>query len=1053
MTRTSPFLAGKIQIPRHAEGTLLRTRLLNALHEHVDRKLQFIIAPAGFGKTTLLVDFVHDAAFAPCWITLDSTDRDLGSFVENVIAAIGTVRPTFGSQTLAMVHGSPELDGRPVLLAHRFVSDIENQLDGLTVLVLDDFHQVDESGPVTQFLNEVLRLLPDVLRIVIASRTIPKLTISRLIVERQVFGLGEADLRFSTGELLTLLRRRGHDITTEQSAALAHGAEGWVAGFLLSVPQLWEGLVGGLIASRGSEGPLYDYLATEAFDRQPPDIQRFLLTTSVLETATSGLVTALFGSDDWLTLLDRVEGAGLFVTRLPGEDGAFRYHQLFRKFLQDRLRRLDADDYARLHAIAAAELTATGAWSAALAHLREAGREHEAAALLARIAPDLERMSRWQMLSDAVADIPIEHLSAYPSLLLSGAQAALHTGNLGRAETLALTVCDIPGGEDSPKQTARGLVHLGYTRRLQGRTADALQVFDRALQLARGDEELQAIIRRHVGKCLGVQGDFAGAAEALRQSLVYFDRIGATYDAAQSEFGLGVALAKSGHLGEAIARYESALNRWRQLNDPIMEAELLNCLGCANGYRGEYGVAKAQLQEALGLVGDGGSPITQAAALHSLGEILLTMGEISAARATFEQALAVGQECGELWITTQTYNALSLTAAFVGDLRRAEEQAHHAVSLAERQQSRYLQAACSVTLATVQTRMGKPGRLSALQSGIEALTDMHALREAAQARVWLAHAQFRAGAVDEAQDSIREALRAADELGADSVLDLPARWDISLIEYCCAHDVERERLGALLDRIAVPIRAAPPPAPVSLPALSVHGFGLGSAVLDGATEVVWKWDKTRELFFLLLHDGARRREQLIGLLWPDLSPAKSRAALHTAVYRLRRAIHPDVIVLRDGVYRLNIEMIVSYDVRSFEQLLKKATNRDEADTVALLQQAVDLFKGRFLEDLDTEWCSIERTRLERDYLNALERLVDAYATSGETRLSIDVAGRIVAADPLREDIHARIVRSYLRLGDHAAARRQLERSLELLQRDLGMPPGPDLQALCNRFGL
>jgi LuxR family maltose regulon positive regulatory protein len=1053
MTRIPPLLAGKIQIPRHAEGTLLRTRLLDALHEHIDRKLQFIIAPAGFGKTTLLVDFVHDAAFAPCWITLDSTDRDLGSFVENIIAAIGAVRPKFGRQTLRTLHGSSDLDGRAVLLAHRFVSDIEKQLDGLTVLVLDDFQQVDESGAVTRFLNEVLRLLPDALRIVIASRTIPNLMISRLIVERQVFGLGEADLRFSTGELLTLLRRRGHDITTEQAAALAHGAEGWVAGFLLSVPQLWDGLVGGLIASRGPDGPLYDYLAAEAFDRQPPDIQRFLLTTSVLETATSGPVTALCGSADWRTLLDRVEGAGLFVTRLPGEEGAFRYHQLFRTFLQDRLRRLDAAEYARLHAIAAAEMTATGAWTAALTHLREAGREHEAAALLARIAPNLERMSRWQMLSDAVADIPSEHLLAYPSLLLSGAQAALHTGNLRRAETLALSVCDVASNENDEKLKARGLVHLGYTRRLQGRTADALHIFDQALHVARGDDELQATIRRHVGKCLGVQGDFAGAAAALRQSLAYFDRVGAAYDAAQSEFGLGVALAKSGQLGEAIARYESALTRWRHLNDPIMEAELLNCLGCANGYRGEYAAAKSQLQEALALIANGGSPITQAATLHSLGEILLTMGEISAARSTFEQALAIGQECGELWITTQTYNALALTAAFLGDLRRAEEQAHHAVSLAERQESRYLQAVCSVTLAAVQVRMGKHGGLTALRTAAEALTDMHAAREAAQARVWLAHAQFRAGALDEARDTLREALRAANDLGSDSVLDLPARWDVSLIEYCCAHGVERARLGAILDRIAAPIRAASLPPPVSLPALSVSGFGLGIAVLDGAAEVAWKWDKTRELFFLLLHEGARRREQLLALLWPDLSPAKSRAALHTAVYRLRRAIHPDVIILRDGVYRLHTEMIVSYDVRSFEHLVKTAINGDEADMVSLLQQAVDLYKGHFLEDLDAEWCSVERRRLERNYLNALERLVDAYALSGETRLSIDVADRLVAADPLREDIHARIVRSYLRLGDHAAARRQLERSLALLQRDLGVPPGPDLQALCRRFGL
>src|SRR5215208_1957174 len=349
MRGITTVLDAKIQIPRQPPGLLPRQRLVDALHDHVDCKLQYVIAPAGFGKTTLLAEFVHEAALPVCWATLDPGDRDTATFVETVVAAVRGVVPRFGARTLAALHGAPDLDARASALARLFLSEFQQQSDALTLLVLDDYHEVESGGPVTQFMNELLRLLPDNLRVVVAGRSLPDLTISRLLVERQVFGLGEADLRFTAAELATLLRRSGHNVTAEQATALADWAEGWIAGFLLSVPQLWEGLVAGMIAGSSGESPLYTYLAAEAFDRQPLDVQRFLLNTSVPETFDMELATCLLGQGDWPGMVDRIERAGLFLTRLPSARGTFRYHQLFRAFLQARLRAGAAGEFARLH--------------------------------------------------------------------------------------------------------------------------------------------------------------------------------------------------------------------------------------------------------------------------------------------------------------------------------------------------------------------------------------------------------------------------------------------------------------------------------------------------------------------------------------------------------------------------------------------------------------------------------------------------------------------------------------------------------------------------------
>jgi DNA-binding SARP family transcriptional activator len=186
-------------------------------------------------------------------------------------------------------------------------------------------------------------------------------------------------------------------------------------------------------------------------------------------------------------------------------------------------------------------------------------------------------------------------------------------------------------------------------------------------------------------------------------------------------------------------------------------------------------------------------------------------------------------------------------------------------------------------------------------------------------------------------------------------------------------------------------------------------------------------------------------------LWPESSPERAKSALHTAVYRLRRATHQRVVVLRGGVYRVDEELVTFYDVRAFERLLQRAATTSGDEAVALLQEATDLCAAPFLEHMDTEWCVAERDRLARRYLLALERLADAYAAAGEYAESIAVAERLLAQDPLREDVHARIIRAQLRLGDRAAALAQYERCAALLDDELGVAPGGELQALLSRI--
>ena len=200
MAPGGPLLVTKTLIPRRREDTVTRRRLLDALHQHIDRRLLLVIASAGSGKTTLLVDFAHEVDIPVGWYTLDPGDRDLKVFFTYLVEAVRRRFPGFGQQTSALLeHVKDPAREIPSLVA-AFVNDLYADVQDFFTLVIDDYHCVDESPLVNQAVDELLRFLPENVRLVLSSRTIPRITLSRLAARLQVFGLGMVDLRFTGDE-------------------------------------------------------------------------------------------------------------------------------------------------------------------------------------------------------------------------------------------------------------------------------------------------------------------------------------------------------------------------------------------------------------------------------------------------------------------------------------------------------------------------------------------------------------------------------------------------------------------------------------------------------------------------------------------------------------------------------------------------------------------------------------------------------------------------------------------------------------------------------------
>jgi LuxR family maltose regulon positive regulatory protein len=335
----APILATKLYIPPSRRRVVVRPRLVERLNEGLaaGNKLTLVSAPAGFGKTALVAQWVAGCGRPAAWLSLDEGDSDLSRFLTYLIAALQTVAPEIGEGVLTVLQSPqpPPLESTLTAL----LNDITT-IPSDVVLVLDDYHVLD-ARPVDDALAFLVEHLPPQLHLVIATREDPALPLARLRARGQMTELRGADLRFIADETAEFVNQvMDLDLSVDQMAALETQTEGWIAGLQLAAISLQgRADVGGFIASfAGSHHFVLDYLLEEVLQRQPDSVQAFLLRTSILDRLCGPLCDAVLGdasasSRETLEFLDR---ANLFMVPLDDERRWYRYHHLFADLLRQR---------------------------------------------------------------------------------------------------------------------------------------------------------------------------------------------------------------------------------------------------------------------------------------------------------------------------------------------------------------------------------------------------------------------------------------------------------------------------------------------------------------------------------------------------------------------------------------------------------------------------------------------------------------------------------------------------------------------------------------------
>ena len=361
-----------------------RPRLTERLNEGLHRKLTLISAPAGFGKTTLLGEWVAGCERPAAWLSLDEGDNDPTRFLAYLVAALQTIAPNIGEGVLGVLQSPQPPPTESVLTA--LLNEMATVEDDL-VLVLDDYHVIDARA-VDDALTFLLEHLPPRMHLIIATREDPHLPLARLRARGQLTELRAADLRFTPSEAAEFLEPvMGLGLSAEDIAALEDRTEGWIAGLQLAALSMRgrEDVAGFIRAFAGDNRYIVDYLVEEVLQRQPERIRSFLLQTSILERLSGPLCDAVTGQERSNALLEALERGNLFVVPLDDKRHWFRYHHLFADVLHAHLMEEQPDQAPTLHRRASEWYEQNGSPADAIRHAL-AAEDFERAASLVELA-------------------------------------------------------------------------------------------------------------------------------------------------------------------------------------------------------------------------------------------------------------------------------------------------------------------------------------------------------------------------------------------------------------------------------------------------------------------------------------------------------------------------------------------------------------------------------------------------------------------------------------------------------------------------------------------
>ena len=1079
-----PLRPGKVQRPLLPDETLRRDRLFDWLKARANRRVIYLAAEAGFGKTTLIADFLRRSRVRTFWYRLDEDDTDGLVFMRYVVAACQAVDPRLLARSAALLSESAIEPTREETVLQTLLAEMDGLGEVPSALVLDDFHVAEAVPAIGAVVERLIARAPAGLSLILASRRTPNLSVAALRARGDLAELGREELRFDETETGRLFRESyHHPLEPDVLHDLQARTEGWAASLQL-VKTAVDGRspvqVRAFIHSlTGAEGDLYDFLAEEVVGELNADLRAFLMRVALLEEIDpeTAAVAAAVSAVEARRLLGHGQRLGL-LSRGTGAVASWRPHPLVRDYL---LARLEAEvgqaGITKLHRNLASAVEPQS-WRLAARHWAAAGDADHVRRVICSSVPTIIGTGDFAAAEDFITRFPDPDPNPWYDILHSRhhiSQGRYDEGLQAARRAAQLSARLAMNDPAFVLVSAGTMLALGWHKGNQGVGADAAQVlvssddpelvaiarstealWDTAeagsldhlrdalvetldLNRQRGHSRYEGITLVNLSSLRRVQGDFVGAVQAGETAVRTLLSAGCPTDLNAARLNTAKALAHLGCMVEALAHVGAAMEDPRTFDpEAIAEAAELYAM---------YG-DPGQGPRILELAPPGSERAPGDAFWRQVAARLsLLNGHAERAHKLLSEIDAPTISAG--FRTSLMALNLQIRAVEGDESASLGPALATALQVAERQQAWFWWKVIRLTQALVSGNEELVAHIRSLEPvdiaylSIQAELVVRRLADLDQASL----AMVRQEATQRPERwrwALRQLLsnqaaRPGDVRRAAELLDLVGDAnDIKLLrELAKKKTLKIPDAGRALTR-----RLAPPAFVDDLGRVTVR---VGDRVVPG-TEIRKK--VLSLLTFLLTRPQfTASREQVVEALWPEMEPEAGANSLNQTSYFLRHVFEPSTdddvtagyLNSRADLIWLDPELVQSRSSNCLK--LIGAMRRDQSPE--LVTKLAESYTGRFAVDfIYDDWASAFRDTLHASFLDRIERAVTEDTKAGAFDRALSVAQLAMQADPDAEQIELCLLRLYLRTGANAAAAEQYSHYASVMREQLGVEPPP-----------
>lgn len=1060
----------RITAPRRRDGLVARPRLNNLLSELTEKRLVLVSAPAGYGKTSLLIDFISDTPLPVCWYTIDHLDYDPLQFIAYIAAAIHQRFPQFGQRTSAALSGAQgQLDID--FIATILINEIYDTIPEHFLLILDDYHLVNDNMQVRHFISRILQDLEENCHLIITSRSLLSLPDLPVMAARsEVGGISFEELAFTADEIQNLYLQSQHQqLSDEIAAEILKRSEGWVTGIVLASQVKAKSTAARERLARVSRFGLDDYFL-QLINELPADIRSFLLRSSLLGEFNTDRCNQILGralgidNEPWNQWMNVIQQNNLFAMPVGEEGDWLRYHPLFLEFLQNQIFRERPDEARQIEKGLALVCIQNNEWDRAFAIYRRLDMPEDLVKVIETAEPDIITGGRISTLSAWIDSLPVEVLNTRPFIIALQGYIAMALGDNSLALTLynqAIGAMHLP---EDRVHLARSLAMRAKQYYLIGQHDAAISDSNECIQLIQNDLEQRKILGdalRNIGLCYYLKGKLQDALKWLGDALKIMRSINDQKSEAVINLEMGLAYENLGDYNRSKEKYSTALVYWERVENPVWLSNLLNNLGVLEQMMGNYELAIQAFDRSLDYARSCNYIRMEAYVLTGIADLYADLQADEQSLQIYQMAAEIADRAQEHFL--QVYINVQ-SAALCGqrsDFTAAYQFTQKAQELVAPEGSEMEYYLCELEFCGLKILEDKANEIiPRLENACAYFGKEGHKVQKERAHLYLMLAYHATSQPEKIIENFLYIISSVDgEFLPVSLIATASRHTDRLAN--CQSDYlfeEYDRFQAEIEKFKKKrtslrryLRENARLVPLAPPTLFIRSLGRMEVQLNKKviTSSDWQTQSARDMFFLLLaKPEGMTKEEISLIFWPDGSNEEVKFRFKNTVYRVRRALGKNVVVLEQDIYRFNNSLDYEYDVELFlKEGVLANQSKDPIQKLSHFREAIKYYRGNYLYEIDETWVLAAREYLRQNYLNILMQVSKIYLELANYELAHEYCQRLLNEDNLLEDAHRLALRIYAARGNRAGLVRQYQRCVETFEREINAEPSLQTQQL------